>query len=967
KWLWNFSAGGSPSVAFVQNPDSVTYNNIGNYPISLTSVDFFGCSTTVSTPSPIIVTSPNAQFTLSKAAICLGDTLFVNNTSTPSVGLAYNWSLSNGMTSNIKTPFFVPIDHDTIDIRLVVDVGGVCFDTAVQRVIVEPAPVADFMVDGPTSSSCYPFIGVEFISTTAPIGYPGYIYNWNLGEGSSSDNDTSSTGYFEPGKFSVSLRVQSRLAGCVDSITKVDYIDVSGPSADFTISDSVVCVKDDILFKIDNKLNVDSFYWDFSDGIIVSGNSDSIYHSYQVTGTRIPVVVLQSGDCQIAIPETLFVNDVISRIRFPMLPITFTPGVDTIYACDSLNLMARFLPPVTGKVDRFFWDLGLGGPLNNTDTVVTQTYYPGVYEIYLAVGDSSSGCVDTLRQFIQVYNKPMVTAGPDQLICRGDSIQLVASGGSQYLWSPSIGLDRIDSAVVWTSASQSTSYRVTVTDAFGCVNSDTMNLTVDRSTALFSISTDTGCDSLVITPVNLSNATAFDWTLNGQTFSTQANPTLTISTPGVYIIALNAYELTPNCTRTATDTVRLFPSPIIAAPPPSLMCNGDSVILNTSINGTGTLNINWSPATGLSSTTINSPIAKPTVKTLYTITVTDDFCTAFDTVTVDVDASVADFDLADTLGCGSLTLNIQNNSVGNFYLWSFSNKPGDVATVPNPTYTYFAAGTYQIVLSVYDKDIRCIKYDTALVLVRPIPDVRISSLTQMCNYDSIQFVASGADFYDWSPKQDLNAYDIRDPFCFADSDGTWTVLGSDTFGCTDTAKVSVVVHPDYTYDVPQDDTLIIGQSTFIDLDPIGTPVNILWQSQGAIPCVTCSSNTLGPLDSTCYTVSLIDIPGCYPKTANFCLTIAEQYSLDVPSTFTPNGDGTNDIIYAKGYGIKKLIQFTIYNRFGEVVFETADMNRGWDGTYKGQIQSDETYIFKVSGETFRGVVLSKQGYISLLK
>ena len=89
--------------------------------------------------------------------------------------------------------------------------------------------------------------------------------------------------------------------------------------------------------------------------------------------------------------------------------------------------------------------------------------------------------------------------------------------------------------------------------------------------------------------------------------------------------------------------------------------------------------------------------------------------------------------------------------------------------------------------------------------------------------------------------------------------------------------------------------------------------------------------------------------------------------MDVPQAFSPNGDGINDIIYAEGWGLKKLIAFKIYNRFGELVFESDDFEKGWDGTFRGKDQMLETYVYTVEAETFKGEVLQKKGNITLLR
>ena len=98
-----------------------------------------------------------------------------------------------------------------------------------------------------------------------------------------------------------------------------------------------------------------------------------------------------------------------------------------------------------------------------------------------------------------------------------------------------------------------------------------------------------------------------------------------------------------------------------------------------------------------------------------------------------------------------------------------------------------------------------------------------------------------------------------------------------------------------------------------------------------------------------------------------CIDVIDEYSLDVPKAFTPNGDGNNDVVYVKGWGIEELLTFKIFNRWGELVFESHDVNDGWDGTYKGKPQNPDTYVFLVTGRYYSGDVKSLKGYITLLR
>ena len=86
-----------------------------------------------------------------------------------------------------------------------------------------------------------------------------------------------------------------------------------------------------------------------------------------------------------------------------------------------------------------------------------------------------------------------------------------------------------------------------------------------------------------------------------------------------------------------------------------------------------------------------------------------------------------------------------------------------------------------------------------------------------------------------------------------------------------------------------------------------------------------------------------------------------------PSAFSPNNDGSNDVFRVYASGVMKEITLEIYNRWGEVVFETTDITIGWDGTYKGKQQDIETYVYTVRALMFNDEIITKKGNINLLR
>ena len=112
---------------------------------------------------------------------------------------------------------------------------------------------------------------------------------------------------------------------------------------------------------------------------------------------------------------------------------------------------------------------------------------------------------------------------------------------------------------------------------------------------------------------------------------------------------------------------------------------------------------------------------------------------------------------------------------------------------------------------------------------------------------------------------------------------------------------------------------------------------------------------------------MTDVLGCSTAEGTFIIKIHPETFIELPTTFTPNGDGVNDVISVKGWGIKDLISFQIYNRWGELVFETSNKEEGWNGYYKGMLQNNGTYTYKVMATDWRDKELEKKGYINLMR
>ncbi|MFT3750602.1 MAG: gliding motility-associated C-terminal domain-containing protein [Agriterribacter sp.] len=116
-----------------------------------------------------------------------------------------------------------------------------------------------------------------------------------------------------------------------------------------------------------------------------------------------------------------------------------------------------------------------------------------------------------------------------------------------------------------------------------------------------------------------------------------------------------------------------------------------------------------------------------------------------------------------------------------------------------------------------------------------------------------------------------------------------------------------------------------------------------------------------------YTVSATTEAGCFGEDDIRVMVFTTAPDIFVPSAFTPNGDGRNDVLRAIGVGLSKLYYFRIYNRWGQLVYNTTDMEKGWDGTVNGRLQTTDTYVYMTQGIDYTGKVITKKGTITLIR
>lgn len=276
----------------------------------------------------------------------------------------------------------------------------------------------------------------------------------------------------------------------------------------------------------------------------------------------------------------------------------------------------------------YVWTPSAG--LNNTG-IADPIASPTASTQYIVTGTNVNGCMAKDTVNINIYPKPNITKSADETICKNSSIQLSASGGSTYAWTPAATLNDPSVANPIASPSVNTTYYITVTDVNTCTNTDSVKISI-RPDPVFSISP----------PVAICEKESIQLIAGGgNIYVWQPDPSLndpSVANPVVSPLVTTNYLVTiteTNCNSSATlnTTVTVNPLPVVKASKANdLDCAND----RSQLSATGAQSYTWSPASSLSDPNIFNPVATPSASTQYIVKGTDGLgCSNYDSVVVD--------------------------------------------------------------------------------------------------------------------------------------------------------------------------------------------------------------------------------------------------------------------------------------------------------------------------------------------
>ena len=746
--------------------------------------------------------------------------------------------------------------------------------------------------------------------------------------------------------------------------------------------------------------------WSVTDGSGTFGNPTDLSTTYTPTSSdftqgSVTFVLQSTGNC---LPE------------FDTMTVTFnespavTAGIDQFYCRNNVPDI-----PLNGTLQYAVgseWSGGSGGAFDDISDLNTF-YTPSpadIAEDSLLIFITSSGsffaCPDDEDTVVIYFTDPAtVVAGPDIVTCAsepsaplagsvtGASLTGIWSTSGSGSFSPSqtdLTTDYLISSADTTAGS--VTLVLTSTGNGGCLAvSDSLMITILDQPVVQITSPDSICANLPTIALDGTVTSGYSTLWSAAGFGSIANPNMintsyTVNTADTIIGYVDFFlETSGGICPVEEDSLRIH----FIAPPTAMAgldqayCENEMVPLNGTIGGSATSGTWTSTGTGSfnPSAALLSTFYEPSALDLSNgsvdliLTTSADFGCLADQDVIQVtfkESPAADFEFGSACFGQNTTFNdLSTISSGSIISWTYDFGDGTTSIANDPIHPFPASGCYNTSLIVEASN-NCFDTIVKQVCVNPLP-VALFTHDYACqgesvNFNDISFLSAGDIVtWEWDFNSGEGTSSVADPSFTFDVPGSSPVMLTVTSdsGCVAsvTNTVNVLTGPDADFEVGPVPALVLEDVYFTDLT-IGAVTEWYWDFGDGI-----GGNNQNEIhqysNGGSYTVVLevTDTAGCQDTTSKF----VEIVLLPVlPTAFTPNGDGDNDVFIIRG-GPFEATDFKIYNNWGQLVFTTADYTQGWDGTYNGEDAPvgvyTWTFIVTIAGDR----MVIKEGDVTLIR
>jgi gliding motility-associated-like protein len=937
--VWDFGDG---TISNQNNPQH-QYNSEGFYDVTLYSISVEGCKDTLRKVEYVKFIYPEINFSISDNEICKNEVISFLDSS-KGLFLSYNWDFGNGVISTDKSPTHTFSNVGVFPLTLsITDTFG-CVSVHNTEVITVQEVVADFSSSSSSSSNCPPLITSFNNNSTGNI----INYNWIFGDGISSNQQSPSHLYSYSGNFNVGLIIEDDFS-CSDTLIFENLISVFGPTGNFTFSDSLICNSDSVSF-LANTENVDSYLWDFGDGIF-SVDSNPV-HLYSSGNFYHPILIISnsSSSCQLIVSseDSIEVRQVILDV-----------GLDR-----SLCLGDSIVLNIVTNVSSFNWDNSLY--ISNTNAQ-NPLVFPITSSMFY-VTSTDGMCFSSDSVFVDVYDNIPQPTFTNLKNCYLDSMEFFASSGivaSSFDWEWKILGENL--------SSQNSFFKF---DTLGIYSVELMVTNLDNNcTATFinnvevlpiplvDFTSEEVCIGEKTSFINLSasdiNTSLWSFGNDFQS-SFQSNPSNVFSEVGVFNTTL-VVSSDNGCLNSITKEVVVHEIPEIEMSV-STQCEGEESQLFATLNSSDSVIWEWSFSDNsfLDSkqfTTHLFPYFGVYDISLKATSIYSCVANLSATATINPNPKV-DFEVIRICeGENTQFINESTVELGSIFSYEWSFLGSTVSNDKNPSHIFGNPGIHSVLLNVTSSD-NCSANLERDIVIHSLPQVNFLADREVCEDEELSFVNNSLvdglitsvkwEFGDNSFSEEENPnHSYRNPNFY-----TISLEIETEFGCSSFIEkenfIQVIESPLARFSM-SDNKVSLLSSEIIFTNLSDENLYFEWDFDNGIinsedRVVSNSFSETGLFEVLLYVENEF---GCRDELIHE-VVVEEVFSVFVPTAFTPNNDGLNDVFEVKVNGVYSF-EMKIYNRWGEMVYFSDNIDYGWDGkeSLSNDVIENGTYLYHI--------------------
>jgi gliding motility-associated-like protein len=980
---WNFDGGVNAGADAANN--NVSFGNTGNYSISL-QVSENGCTSAVNTEAIEVRALPAGAIS-ADAFACAGETISIEWIGVASSSATYSWDFDGAtiLSGSAEGPFELQWNNAANAI-VSVDVNDLgCSASFSMPIEIRSMPLASFSVanDGCTGQD----VEVEFTGTSASTAIPTWDFTGATIE-SGSGFGPYTLNYASTGNYAIELSINQN--GCISVYNQAGVVQDETPFASLLLPDTAYAgLAVDVEFT-GTAAPASSFEWTYTGASLNSGSGNGpMEMQWNTPGTYAVELTVSNGTCSDNVTEQIVI------VPFPGPSFAF----DNDTACVATPVVLTFNGTAVSNAT-YYWDFdgasvqsGSGaGPYQvvwNTAGVPTASLYMLVDGVQTPVFENE----------ILILDIPQASFNLPETVCAGEQITVNYTGttgiNAQFQWDFDgatlvSGASTGSVSVVWDTAGTH-SVSLSIADAM-CISVPALDAIDVLAAPVLAFDLDSiAClyaETEVVFTGTASSSASFTWDFDGAEIvsgSASGPYTLRWNTAGIHSVAVEAID--NGCAAMPTSmSIEVRSLPIADAGTDQTVCSGDSAILQAvAVVGNA---YSWTPNTEMmnpdsSSTSVAAQNTSTSpVSQVFTLEVSDGFCTATDQVSVVVNpAPVAQFIVPQGQCFDVHSFDFTpSGTYSETALFAWNLGPHALAHVPGDRQQlgirFAEAGVQVIQLIVSDQGCSSSAYvDSVEVFANPLASFAAEQ-TGGCYPFNASFVAEDSlgihtDFK-WVFGDGGTGSGISPSHLYTESGFmTVTLTVTDIHGCigsqTQTDYIQVYERPIAGFRVNPSTDYIIGEDE-LSLSNLSQDARFSYYIIDG-DTILGATSTYDFTEPGTYEITqvVINAEGCTDEmTKSVKASFGSEYY--IPLAFTPDNDGKNDLFKVMGEEIKSY-SIEIFDRWGAPIFASSNMEEGWDGIISNsQVPAPVgVYVFKLEMRDYKNRPIQKSGSITLLR